>query len=72
MPTAETVVPVMPEKAVFDRIDEFTGHLDSFYKDVNQNVREIILSVKRWNNADFNLETEIDGEELTTHINRWM
>jgi hypothetical protein len=72
LPTAETVVPIMLEKAVCDRIDEFTGHLDSFYKDVNQNGREIILSVKRWNNADFNLETEIDGEEIITHINRWM
>jgi hypothetical protein len=36
------------------------------------NGREILLTVKRWNSWDKNLETEIDGEELTDHINTWL
>jgi len=72
IPTNESLVPVMLEKAVSDRMKEFTGQLNKFYKDISKNGREIILSVKRWENADFNLEKEINGEEIITHINNWM
>ena len=72
LPTTETLVPIMLEKAVSDRMKEFTGHLDKFYKDIKKNGREIILTVKRWDNANFTLEKEIDGEEIATHINNWM
>jgi hypothetical protein len=72
VPTNETLVPIMLEKAVSDRMKEFTGQLDKFYKDIQTNGREIILTVKRWENADFTLEDEIDGEEIITHINNWM
>jgi hypothetical protein len=72
LPTTETLVPIMLEKAVSVRIKEFTSQLDKFYKDADKHGREIILTVKRWNNADFTLEDEIDGEEITTHINNWM
>jgi len=72
LPTSETLVPIMLEKAVSDRMKEFTGQLDKFYKDISKNGREIILSVKRWENANFTLEDEIGDEEITTHINNWM
>jgi len=72
IPTSESLVPIMLEKAVSDRMKEFTGQLDKFYKDISKNGREIILTVKRWENADFTLEKEIDGDEITTHINNWM
>jgi hypothetical protein len=74
LPAAETLVPIMLEKAVSDRMKEFSSQLDIFYKNANKNGREIILTVKRWENASFTLENEneIDNEELTTHINRWM
>jgi hypothetical protein len=72
VPATGTIVPVMLEKAVADRMKEFTGQLGKFYKDIQKNGREIILTVKRWENADFTLEDEVDGEEITTHINNWM
>jgi len=34
--------------------------------------REIRATVKRWNTWDKNMETEIEGEEITDHINKWM
>jgi Mg2+/Co2+ transporter CorC len=36
------------------------------------NGREVILTVKRWNNWDKNLETEIANEEISEHIIHWM
>jgi hypothetical protein len=72
LPTKERLVPIMLEKAVTDRMKEFSSQMDKFYKEAGKNGREIILTVKRWDNADFTLETEIDGEEITTHINEWM
>lgn len=72
LPTSETLVPIMLEKAVSDRMQEFTGQLDKFYKDAQKNGREIVLTVKRWDNAGFTLEKEIDGKEITTYFNEWM
>lgn len=72
VPTTETLVPVMLEKAVADRMEEFSGHMDKFYKEMQQKGREIILTVKRWENAPFTLEDEIDGEEIIMRINDWM
>ena len=72
IPTKETLVPLMLEKAVETRMKEFSAQLDNFYKDIQKNGREIILSVKRWENADFTLEKEINGDEISTHVNKWM
>jgi hypothetical protein len=36
------------------------------------NGREIRLTVKRWNTWQYTLEDEIEGEEITDHINNWM
>jgi hypothetical protein len=72
VPVAETLVPIMLEKVVSDRMEEFSGQLDKFYKDIQKSGREIILTVKRWENADFTLEDEIDDKEIITYVNDWM
>jgi hypothetical protein len=36
------------------------------------NGRKVLLTVKRWDNWDKNFESEINGEELTSYINKWM
>lgn len=36
------------------------------------NGREILITLKRWDNWDKNFETEINKEELTDYINKWM
>ena len=36
------------------------------------NGREIILTVKKWNSWDKNMETEIEGKEITDYIQEWM
>jgi hypothetical protein len=37
-----------------------------------KNGREVLLTIKKWNNWDKNLETEINGKEITDYINDWL
>jgi hypothetical protein len=66
------IVPVLLQNAILNNIDPFTAQLQKHFDDMMVNGREIILTVKRWNNWDKNLETEIAGEEITDHITNWM
>lgn len=70
-PTAEAI-PVALEKAIKDNVKEFDRQLDKWYADQNKNGREIILTVRCWDNWDNDLETEFGGEELTDCIRKWM
>lgn len=70
-PSSE-IVPVKLEKAILSHIDLFTSQLQAHYDDMFLNGREITLTVKRWENWDKNLETEINDEEITDHINKWI
>jgi hypothetical protein len=60
------------EKAILANIDPFTAQLQSHFDDMSKNGREIMLTVKKWNSWDKNMETEIDGKEITDYINKWM
>ncbi|MFZ4798736.1 MAG: DUF6175 family protein, partial [Bacteroidia bacterium] len=66
------IVPVLLQNAILANIDPFTAQLQSHFDDMFTNGREIILTVKKWNSWDNNLETEINGEEITDHLNKWM
>lgn len=70
-PTADAV-PVAPEKAVKNNVKEFDKQLDKWYDDQKKNGREIVLTVRCWDNWDNDLETEYDGEELTDCIQKWL
>lgn len=71
-PNNKDVIPVLLQNAVLANIDPFVGQLQKHFDDMMTNGREIIVTVKRWNNWDKTLETEVNGEELTDHINKWM
>lgn len=71
-PSNTEIVPVLLQNAVVANIDGFTAQLQSHFDDMFNNGREILLTVKKWNSWDKNLETEVDGEELTDHINTWL
>lgn len=66
------IVPVLLQNAILANIDPFTAQLQSHFDDMFTNGREIILTVKKWNNWDKNMETEIGGEEITDLITKWM
>ncbi len=66
------IVPVLLERAILANIEPFTAQLQSHFDDMFANGREIMLTVKRWNSWENNMETEIAGTEITDYINKWM
>jgi len=72
IPNNTDIVPVLLEKAILANIDPFTAQLQSHFDDMFKNGREIMLTVKKWNSWDKNMETEIEGKEITDYINKWM
>lgn len=71
-PPSDDVMPVKLERAISNSFDPFLGDLQKHFNDMLTNGREILITLKRWDNWDKNFETEINGEELTDYINKWM
>ena len=71
-PNNKDIVPVLLQNAISSQIKDFSEQLQSHFNDMSLNGREILLTVKKWNSWDKNLETEIDDDEITEHINNWM
>lgn len=71
-PNNKDIVPVLLQKAILANIDPFAAQLQSHFDDMFNNGREILLTVKKWNSWDKNMETEIDGKEITDYINEWL
>lgn len=72
IPNTTDIVPVLLQNAILANIDTFVSQLQSHFDKMFTNGREIKLTVRKWNNWDKNLETEIDGEEISAHIKKWM
>lgn len=72
--TSSASVPSLLESAVKSRIKEFDKQMMSYYNDLNKNGREILLTVKSWDNWDNNLESEFgdDYDELLDCIQKWL
>lgn len=71
-PNTTDIVPVLLQNAIVANIDIFAKQLQSHFDDMFNNGREILVTVKKWESWDKNLETEINGDEITDHINKWM
>ncbi len=71
-PNNTDIVPVLLQNAIIANIDPFVAQLQSHFDDMFTNGREILLTVKKWKSWDKNMETEVDGKEITDHINDWM
>ena len=66
------LVPVLLQNAILNNIDPFAAQLQSHFDDMALNGREIVVNLKKWNSWDKNFEYEINNEELSDHINKWM
>jgi len=71
-PNNTDIVPVLLQNAILANIDPFASQLQSHFDDMLNNGREILLTVKKWNSWDKNMETEIDGKEITDYVNEWL
>lgn len=65
-------IPVILEQGVKQHITEFDQQMTQWYIDQQENGREIILTVRCWDNWKNDLETEYNGDELTDCIQNWI
>jgi hypothetical protein len=71
-PNTTDVIPVLLQNAILANIDPFAAQLQSHFDDMFNNGREILLTVKKWESWDKNLETEINDNEIRNHIYDWL
>ena len=71
-PNNTDIVPVLLQNAILANIDTFAAQLQAHFDDMFTNGREVRITIKKWNSWDKDFETEIDGEEITDHITKWM
>lgn len=65
-------IPLQLQTAVQKHIKPFDKQLDVFYSNMKSSGREIILTIRTWDNWDGNLESEFGNEELLGHIQQWL
>lgn len=65
-------LPVMLETAVLSHLDNFNGLLQKHFEDMFENGREVSLKVKKFDSFDGDLESEYEGEELGSIIEKWV
>lgn len=65
-------IPVILEQAVKERIGEFDTQMTKWYVGQQADGREIVLTIRCWDNWENDLETEYNGEELTDCIQDWL
>jgi len=66
------IVPVLLENAIKSHIKNFDKQLDQFYTQTIKNGREIVLTIRRWNDWGNDLETEFNGVSLLDQIQSWL
>lgn len=70
-PSKATVAEILQE-AVRNAIDNLDSQLTTFTEKQKENGRETILSIRIWDTSEYDLESELDGDELLYHIEDWL
>lgn len=65
-------VPELLGKAIKTHLKDFDKQMMAFYRDLQKNGREVVVTIKRWDSWENTLEYEVDGEELTDIIRKWI
>ncbi len=71
-PTFSAELPVLIEESIANYIETFTNQLQNHFNDMFENGREITLRVKKWDDSDYDMESEFDGTELSDIIEDWI
>lgn len=71
-PASAEIIPVLLENAVQNNVAEFDAQMQSFYNNINQNGREIIINIKKWNDWEEDLESEFNGSTVVDIIEDWL
>ena len=71
IPSSE-ITPIMLQQAIMSHVDQFSLQLVNHFTNMHQNGREIALTIKRFGSWDKDLETEIEGKEITDIVQEWL
>jgi hypothetical protein len=71
-PSYSTEIPVLLEEAVTMNLDNFNEQLMNKFNDWFANGRQIKVQIKRWADAEHDLESEFGGKELGELIEDWV
>lgn len=71
-PTFSAELPVLIEESIANHLETFTTQLQNHFDDMFENGREITLRVKKWDDSEYDLESEFDGTELSDIIEDWI
>jgi hypothetical protein len=71
-PNNTDITPILLQNAVLANIDPFVTQLQKHFDEMVTDGREVLVTVKKWNTWDKNLETEIEGKEINDYIIEWM
>ncbi|MFN8296891.1 MAG: DUF6175 family protein [Chitinophagales bacterium] len=67
-----TELPVLLEEAVLTHLDNFNSQLQEHFSDLFENGREVTIRIKKFDSWSNDLESEYNGEELSSIIEDWM
>lgn len=65
-------IPVILESSVRNSIEGFDQQMSEWYNKIRTDGREIVMTIRCWDNWDNDLESEFNGEELLDCIQNWM
>lgn len=71
-PTFSTELPILLEESIINQLDGFNNQLQNHFDDLFKNGREITLRCKKWNDSEYDFESDINGEELGEIIENWL
>lgn len=71
-PSFSAELPKLLEEAVLNFIDNYNVQLQSHFDDMFKNGREIIVRIKKFDTWADDFESEVDGKEVSAHIEEWM
>lgn len=66
------LLPKLLENAIKDHAKDFNKQLCTYFSQIQQGGREIVLTIRCWDSWGMDLEEEFDGEELIDCIQAWM
>jgi hypothetical protein len=71
-PSFSAELPVLLQEAVLANMDPYNNQLQAHFDDMFKNGREIIVRIKKFDSWENDFETEIDGKEMSGHLEDWM
>lgn len=71
-PSYSSELPILLSEAVSANLDNFNEQLMSKFEDWFENGRQISVEIKVFSDSEYNLESEVNGDELGYLIEDWM